>query len=80
MQFWHYAHTTVHKSGFQEVSAETDAVDSLCGIVAITLSGSGCMPYMHYILFHLPRVIFNDGVSPTAAAVVAAPILKLCDV
>ena len=61
------------------MSAETDAVDNLCRIVAITLSGQR-MYAMYALLFHLPRVLINDGVSQTAAAVVAAPILKLCDV
>ena len=60
------------------MSAETDAVDNLCGIVTVTLSGQQ-MYAMYALLFYLPRVLNNDGVSPTAAAVVAAPILKLCD-
>lgn len=50
VQFSHYVHTINYKSGFQEVSAETDAVGNYC-----------------------------DGVSQTAAAAVAAPILKLCN-
>ena len=46
-----------------------------------------CMPYVYALLFHLPSVLFNDAVrptvaavSPTVAAVMAAQILKLCDV
>ena len=70
--------TVHHKSGFQEVLAETDAVESRCGIVAMTLSGQW-MYAIYALLFHFPSVLINDGVSPTAAAVVAAPILKLCD-
>ena len=37
MQVCHYVHTIYHKSGFQEVLAETDAVDKFCGTVAMTL-------------------------------------------
>ena len=33
----HHVHTINHKSGFQEVSPETDAVDKHCGTVAMTL-------------------------------------------
>ena len=59
------------------MSAETNAVDNL-GIVVITLSGQWTYT-MYVLLIHLPRVLINDRVSSTAAAVVAAPILKLCD-
>ena len=34
---------------------------------------------MYVLLFHLPSILINDEGSPTTAAVVAAPILKLCD-
>ena len=54
--------------------AETDAVESRCGIVAMTLSGQWTYA-MYALLFHLPSVLINDGVSPTAAALMAAPIL-----
>ena len=78
MHFCHCVNTVHHKLGFQEVLAETDAVESRCGIVVMTLSGQW-MYAMYVLLFHLPSVLINDGVNPTAAAVVAAPILKLCD-
>ena len=78
MHFCCYVNTVHHKSGFQEVMAETDAVESHCGIVVMTLSGQW-MYAMYVLLLHLPSVLINDGVCPTAAAVVAAPILKLCD-
>ena len=78
MHFCHCVNTVHHKSGFQDVLAETDAVERRCGIVAMTLSGQW-MYAMYALLFHLPSVLINDGVSPTAAAVVAAPILKLYD-
>ena len=77
-QVRHHVHTVNHKSGFQEVSAETDAVDKCCGTVAMTLCGQRA--YVIYaLLFHRPSVLISDGASPTAVAVVAAPILKLCD-
>ena len=57
------------------MSDETDAVDNRCGIVAMTQR-----TYIMYAsLFHHPSVLINDGASPTVAAVVAAPILKLCN-
>ena len=59
--------------------AETDAVESHCGIIAMTLSGQWTYA-MYMLLFHLPSVLINDDISPTAAAVVAAPTLKLCEV
>ena len=55
MHFCHCVITVHHKSGFQEVLAETDAVESLCGIVAMTLSGQ-LMYAMYALLFHLPSV------------------------
>ena len=58
--------------------AETDAVENHCEIAAMTLSGQWTYA-MYVLLFHLPTVLINDGVSPTAAAVVAVLILKLCD-
>ena len=60
------------------MSAETDAVESYCGIVVMTLSGQWTYA-MYALLFHLPSVLIIYGVSPTAAAVVAAPTLKLCE-
>ena len=60
------------------MSAETNAVESCCEIVTMRLSGQ--QVYTKYaLLFHFPSVLINGGISPTAAAVVAAPILKLCD-
>ena len=59
--------------------AEADAVDNRCGIVAMTLQGQ--RTYATYaLLFHLPSILITNSVSPTAAAVVAALILKLCSV
>ena len=58
--------------------AETDAVESCGGIVAMTLSGKQTYT-MHALLFYLPSVLINDVVSLTAATVVAAPTLKLCE-
>ena len=34
---------------------------------------------MYMLLFHLPNILISAGAKPTAAAVVAAPILKLCE-
>ena len=58
--------------------AETNTVESRCGIVAITFSGQWTCA-MYALLFHLPSVLINDGVSPNAAAVVAPTTLKLCE-
>ena len=77
MHFCHCVNAVHHKSGFQEVLAETDAVESFYGIIAMTLSGQWTYA-MYALLFHHPSVLINDGASPTAAAV-ATPILKLCD-
>lgn len=60
------------------MSAETDVVDKHCRIVVMTLQGEW-MYAMYALLFYLPSVLITDGVSPTAAAVVAVPILELCD-
>lgn len=57
------------------MSAETDAVDNCCGIVAMRQR----MYAMYALVFHLLNVLISDGAKPTAAAVVAAPIPKLCD-
>lgn len=50
--------TIDYKSGFQEVSAETDAVDNCCGIVVITLWGQQ-MYAMYALLFHFPSILSN---------------------
>ena len=61
------------------MSAESDPVESHCGIVAMTLSGQWTYA-MYVLLFHLPSVLIDDGVNPTAAAaVLASPTLKLCE-
>lgn len=78
LQFYHYVHTIDHKLGFQEVLAETDDVDNCSGIVAMTLWGQWTYA-MYALLFHLPSILISNDVSPTATAMVAAPILKLCD-
>ena len=65
-------------SVFQELSAETDAVDN-CWIVVITLWGQWTYA-IYALLFHYCSVLINDGVSLTAAAVVATSIQKLHDV
>ena len=44
----------------------------------MTLSGQQTYA-MYVLLFHLPSVLINDAVSPTVAAVVAAPTIKLCE-
>ena len=60
------------------MSAETDAVESHCGILMVTLLRQR-MHAMYVLLFYLPSALINDSISPTAVDVSAAPILKLCD-
>ena len=56
----------------------TNADDRVFGTEAITSIGQ--RTYDKYTLLdHLPSVFINQGGSPAAAAVVAAPILKLCE-
>ena len=55
-----------------------NADDRVFGTEAITLIGQ--RTYDKYALLdHLPSVFINQVSSPTAAAAVAAPILKLCE-
>ena len=77
-------HTAVHNTAVHTAVQDSRRCHlrlmllTVCGIVAMTLSGQW-MYAIYALLFHLSRVLINAGVSPTTAAVLATPILKLCD-